>query len=85
MTEHRFALLLEGPDALLGILVGEVVDHDRGARAVCRVQTQLQLLAVEPLTQRYDRPRFARYGRADSLQLSLQLAGFHQLPYREAA
>jgi hypothetical protein len=79
MTEHRFALLLEGPDALLGIRIGKVVDHDRAARAVCRVQAQLQLPAVEPLSQRYDRTRFARYGGADSLQLCLQLTGLHQL------
>jgi hypothetical protein len=79
MTEHRFALLLEGPDALLGIRIGEVIDHDRAARAVCRVQTQLQLPAVEPLTQGDHRPRFARYGGADSLQLCLHLTGLHQL------
>ncbi len=82
MREYRFSFLLEGPNALLGVTVGEIVHHDIAPRLVGRLQAQLQLLAVEPLAQRNHLPRFAGYCRANPAQLCLKLRPLNQLKRR---
>ena len=78
MSELRFSLLDESPDALLSVSVLEVVRHHPPPLLVGGVQRELQLSLVELLPQTDDPPGLAGDGPADPLYLGLQVLLLHQ-------